>query len=113
MLGGMSPQQGPQPMSGGLAGSTALSRSGGSTSTAATTQNQAARAASYSNSVLSPSMPEGGVMSGGSRGVFGMPGIKLGPAARGQNGTVISSTNHDVKLDSGTQLVIQVTTAVR
>ena len=113
MLGGISPQQGPQPMSGGLAGTTSLSRSGGTTSTASTTQNQAARAAAYSNSVFNPPTTEGAVMGGGSRGVFGMPGVKLGPAARGQNGTVISSTNHDVKLDTGTQLVIQVTTAVR
>lgn len=113
MMGGMNSQSGPQAMSGPLGG-TSLSRgSAGSTSSASGTQNQAAKAAQYSAAVYNPPTAEGGVMGGGSRGVFGIPGIKLGPASRGERGTVITSTNRDVKLDSGTQLVIQVTTPVR
>ena len=113
VMGAMNPQQGAQPLSSGMGPSAPMNRSGGSISTASTTQNQAARAAEYSNAVFNPLASEGGVMGGGSRGVFGMPGIKLGPAGRGQSATVISSINHDVKLDSGTQLVIQVTSTGR
>lgn len=113
MGGGLSNQSGPQAMSGPLGGSSLNRGSVSSTGGASGTQNQAAKAAQYSAAVYNPPTAEGGVMGGGSRGVFGMPGIKLGPAGRGQRGTVITSTNRDVKLDSGTQLVIQVTTPVR
>lgn len=112
-MGGLNSQSGPQAMSGPLGGSSLSRGSVSSTSSASGTQNQAARAAQYSAAVYNPKLREGGVMGGGSRGVFGIPGIKLGPAGRGQRGTVITSTNRDVKLDSGTQLVIQVTTPVR
>ncbi|HEY6252534.1 MAG TPA: hypothetical protein VI685_21475 [Candidatus Angelobacter sp.] len=102
----------PQPISNGPGGGGGLSGRGSSSSTATNTAtNQASRAAQYATaSIGSSSLPEGGVMGGGSRGVFGMPGLKLGPPVKGQEGSVISSTRHDVKLESGTQLVIQVTT---
>ena len=113
MLGGLNGQSGPQAMSGPLGGTSMSHGSGSSINTGSGTQNQAAKAAQYSAAAFNPTTAEGGVMGGGSRGVFGIPGIKLGPAGRGQRGTVITSTNRDVKLDSGTQLVIQVTTPVR
>lgn len=106
----------PQPLSGGTGGMSA-SRSSSSNSSGSinSNSNQASRVAEFG--AASPGSSalggEGSVMGGGSRGVFGMPGVKLGSAARGQDGSVISSHGHDVKLDSGTQMVIQVTTPVR
>lgn len=109
-------QSGPQPMSNGpsSSGSNSLSKGAGNPAgNPGTTPNQAARAAQYSATTSAYSAQEGAMMGGGSRGVFGMPGIKLGPAAKGQAGSVVSSTSHDVKLDSGTQMVIQITNPVR
>jgi len=90
-------------------------RGAGSSSTNASNRpmNQASQAAQYAAATPAFSGTEGGLMGGGSRGVFGMPGVKLGPAAKGEYGSVVSSNGHDVKLDSGTQMVIQVTTPVR
>jgi hypothetical protein len=48
----------------------------------------------------------GNLMSGGSRGVFGLPGLQLQPGTQG--GSVISSTTRNVSLASGTQILLQV-----
>lgn len=105
-----------QPLSTGAIGSSSGSSRGISNSTTTTNPaaNQASRAAQYSTAgpPLNP-YSEGGLMGGGSRGIFGIPGLRLGPAANGKTGSVISSTVRDVKLDSGTQMVIQVTAPVR
>jgi hypothetical protein len=53
---------------------------------------------------------EGSVLSGGSRGVFGIPGINLKfSPSRDADRTVLTSTRENVKLDSGVQLLLQVT----
>jgi hypothetical protein len=53
---------------------------------------------------------EGSVLSGGSRGVFGIPGIKLQfDHARNADKTVVVSATRNVKLESGIQLLLQVT----
>lgn len=53
-----------------------------------------------------------GTLSGASRGVVGLKGLTLNSAASGSTSTqasVISSTTQNVKLDSGTQMVLLVT----
>ncbi len=53
---------------------------------------------------------EGSVLSSGSRGVFGIPGIKLHfDSTRDANKTLMVSNRENVKLDSGIQLLLQVT----
>src|SRR6185312_6758914 len=51
----------------------------------------------------------GGTLTPASRGVMGLPGVALRPSAvGGVQGTVIISGNHNVKLDSGTQMLLLV-----
>ena len=51
----------------------------------------------------------GGVLGAGSHGVIGMQGLTLNSSASGSaQGSVISSNSRNVKLDSGTQMVLQV-----
>ena len=57
-----------------------------------------------------------GTLSGASRGVVGLKGLTLNSAASGSTSTqasVISSTTQNVKLDSGTQMVLLVTGAAQ
>lgn len=49
-----------------------------------------------------------GLMSAGSRGVFGLPGLNLQTEPAGGHGSVISSLTHNVVLEGGTQMLIQV-----
>lgn len=49
-----------------------------------------------------------GLMSAGSRGIFGLPGLKLQTEPAGGHGSVISSLTHNVVLEGGTQMLIQV-----
>lgn len=49
-----------------------------------------------------------GLLSAGSRGVFGLPGLTLRTEPSGGYGSVISSLNHNVVLESGTQMLIQI-----
>ena len=51
----------------------------------------------------------GGAMGGATGGVVGMDGISLNANAPGGAGSLISSTSRNVKLDSGTQMLLQVT----
>ena len=49
------------------------------------------------------------LLSSGSRGVFGIPGLRLRTAGSDPNlGYLVSSMTKDVKLDSGIQLLLQV-----
>ena len=51
----------------------------------------------------------GGTLTPASRGVIGLPGVALRPSAvNGIQGTVIISGDHNVKLDSGTQMLLLV-----
>jgi len=54
-----------------------------------------------------------GIMGGGSRGVFGLPGLQLTAVAGPEHATIITSIRQNVKLETGTQLVIQVNNLVR
>jgi hypothetical protein len=54
-----------------------------------------------------------GLMSAGSRGVFGLPNLKLQTEPAGGHGSVISSINRNVVLEGGTQMLIQVNIPVR
>ena len=113
--GGMG-QSTAQPISGGMApsGRGSIGGSSVSTNSSSTIQNQSARAAELASaSPGGAAAPQSGLMGGGSRGVFGMPGVHLSPEPAGGNGSVISSTTHNVKLDSGTQMVIQINKVFR
>jgi len=70
--------------------------------------NPASRAAVYSAAAGQQRNPETDLMGAGSRGVFGLPDLKLNREPGGGAGSVITSTRHNVKLDSGTQMVLQV-----
>jgi hypothetical protein len=48
----------------------------------------------------------GGMLGARSRGVFGLRGLKL--LTSGSQGSVVTCTNRNVKLESGTQIVVQV-----
>lgn len=100
-----------QPLSSGPG--SAGSRTAGSPGTTSNPASQSSRMAQYASATPSSAVPEASLMGGGSRGVFGMPGLRLGPAVKGQPASVISSISHDVKLDSGTQMILQVTGPVR
>jgi hypothetical protein len=51
-----------------------------------------------------------GALNSTAHGIVGMQGLALNTAAAGSaQGSVISSTSRNVKLDSGTQMVLQVT----
>jgi len=111
---GVNQSSSPQPMSGS---SSAGSGRGLNTSSTpapsgspkdATENNAAGRAALYSAASHKGGNPETDLMGAGSRGVFGLPDLKLNRDAAGSSGSVITSTRHNVKLDSGTQMVIQV-----
>jgi hypothetical protein len=53
-----------------------------------------------------------GTLNSASRGVIGLQGVALNTAAAGSaQGSVISSTSRNIKLDAGTQMVLQVTGA--
>src|SRR5579859_4791938 len=53
-----------------------------------------------------------GTLTSASRGVIGMQGVALNTAAAGSaQGSVISSTSRNIKLDTGTQMVLQITGA--
>src|SRR5579859_2407968 len=53
-----------------------------------------------------------GTLTSASRGVIGMQGMALNTAAAGSaQGSIISSTSRNIKLDAGTQMVLQVTGA--
>jgi hypothetical protein len=54
----------------------------------------------------SPTGP--GALSPNSQGVIGMEGITLSPASDASQGTVIRSEGKNLKLDSGTQLILRV-----
>ena len=62
----------------------------------------------YSTAAGQHGNPETDLMGAGSRGIFRLPDLKLHPEPGGGAGSVITSTHHNVKLDSGTQMVLQV-----
>ena len=55
-----------------------------------------------------------GALTSGSRGVIGLQGLSLNSvSAAGAQASVISSATHNVKLESGTQMVLQVTSTAK
>jgi len=98
---------GPQPMGGG--GATTRGASTSSVSSAGpVSENAATRTEVYSAAAgYGGVSADTGLISAGSRGVFGMPALHINLDAK-VAGSIISSTSRNVKLDSGTQMVIQV-----
>ena len=107
MVGPMQ-SSGPQPMGSGTATTRGASTSSSVSPSGPTSDNAATRTELYSKAAGYGGVnSETGLISAGSRGVFGMPAlhINLDPKVAG---SIISSTSKNVKLDSGTQMVIQV-----
>ena len=100
----------PSPMGGPVGGATSTVNSvaGGATSAAGSVANSTTGAVNgtVNNGVGTAA---GGTLNSTSRGVVGLQGIALSSAAAGSaQGSVLSSANHNIKLDSGTQMVLQV-----
>ncbi|HEU4415802.1 MAG TPA: hypothetical protein VFT65_13530 [Candidatus Angelobacter sp.] len=101
----------PSPMGGAVGGATSTVNSvaGGATNAAGSVANSTTGAVNgtVNNGIGATA---GGTLNSTSRGVVGLQGIALTPAAAGgAQGSVLSSANRNVKLDSGTQMVLQVT----
>jgi hypothetical protein len=109
-MGGSSSNAGPQPM-----GRATITRGAPNTSQITPANNNAG--AQTGTTLTSPT---GGASSGGnesagmlstrSRGVFGLLGLKL--LTSGSQGSVVTCTGRNVKLESGTQIVVQVNSPV-
>ncbi len=102
-----------QPLGAGSS-STTRGSSGSSTSTnspGATSVNNTAGRQTLASPLngSAPAVTPGGALSSGAHGVFGIPGLRLlhGPSG-GVNASVVTSMRDNVKLETGTQIVIQV-----
>ena len=117
LMGGFGGNQnpGPQPVGGG--------RASGATRGTAVTPSVNPTPASSAGLPTGPIIPvpvakphgtfKVSVLSSGSRGVFGIPGIRLRSQTSGKaQNYVVSSTTQDVQLESGIQLLLQVNEAV-
>jgi hypothetical protein len=99
------------PMAGGGSGmsSPGTSTQGGAMGRAGT--SQASGAPSQGNTAPQSDAPaqqsSGMALSAGSKGVVGMEGLSLNAGSDPSQGTVVSSANKNVKLDSGTQLILR------
>ena len=110
-------------MGGGRAGGGGLGPVGSVTGTAGSTVNSATGAAGNTAGAVTNStgavngavnraggVAANGALSSAAQGVVGMQGVQLtGAAAGNAQGSVISSASRNIKLDSGTQMVLQVT----
>jgi hypothetical protein len=103
--GGLAPMGGV----GGAANSTLGSATSAAGNTAGSVTNSATGAVNGSVNQTAGAAANG-TLNSATRGVVGMQGVALSTAAAGSSqGSVISSASHNVKLDSGTQLILQVT----
>jgi hypothetical protein len=100
-----------EPMAGGSGmSSPGTSSQGGAMGRAGTSQASGAPSgASTVPQTDAPAAPQssGVALSSSSKGVVGMEGITLNAGGDPSQGTVISSANKNVKLDSGTQLILR------
>ena len=97
------------PMGGGGGSSPLGSATGAVGSTAGSVANSATGAVNGSVNQTA-GVAANGTLTSASRGVVGMQGVALNTAAAGNaQGSVISSASRNIKLDSGTQMVLQVT----
>jgi hypothetical protein len=114
-MGGMSPM-GPSGSGNSSAGPARSTSSGSGTMGSSTPPASAASTNAASNTDTNNAMAGKGVVGGldssgridpGSRGVFGLQGIGLATAPEGtQQAAVVTSTDRNVHLDSGTQLLL-------
>ena len=110
-MGGGAPRTGPGGPMGGVVGGASSTVTG---ATGAVT-NTAGRAAGGLDSTVNStagaatgSLNAQGTLSSTSHGAIGLPGLNLSPVTASSEAAVISSSTHNVKLDSGTQLLLQV-----
>jgi hypothetical protein len=104
VMGGGRTSGGVAPIGGG-AGGAVNSTLGSATNTAGSVTNSTTGAVNGSTGAVT-----NGAFNTATRGVVGMQGIALNTGATGSaQGSVISSASRNVKLDSGTQMILQVT----
>ena len=72
------------------------------------TRDDALRNASDPNAYGAQNTLQGGHLSSGNRGVFGMPGLSLKTVSE-SSGSVIVSSKSSTKLEKGTQMVLEIT----
>jgi hypothetical protein len=103
-----------EPMAGGsgMSAPGAANPGGGSMGRGTASQGGAGASGAPSEATVpqtdAPAQPSSGVaLSASSTGVVGMEGISLNAGSDPSQGTVISSANKNVKLDSGTQLILR------
>ena len=94
--------------SGAAATGAALNTSNAVASTASGTVNTAVRS---SGAVGGPT--SSGRLSSNSKGVFGLEGLSLGSAKSGAQGSMIVSTTKNVRLNSGTEMLLRTSTQAR
>jgi hypothetical protein len=112
----INPSSGPQPVGAGPPSRSTMSGSNSSMSPTNST-SPATQSAQIDQAATSTPSPQSGstygLMGSGSRGVFGLPGLRLVAVAGPEHTTIITSLRQNVKLESGTQLVIQVNKLAR
>ncbi len=98
-------------MGGGRSGGGAMTPMGGGGMSAPGSSTMGSNAGNPANSASTPANgPGNGPLSTSSRGVSGMPGVTLNAAASGNSqSSVLSSTSGNIKLESGAQMILQVT----
>jgi hypothetical protein len=107
--GGMGAGSGGGNMGGGRSGGGAMTPMGGGGMGAPGSSNMGSNAGNPANSSSTPANGAGnGSLSASSRGVSGMPGVTLNVATGNSQSSVFSSTNGNIKLESGTQMILQV-----
>jgi hypothetical protein len=98
------------PMSGSGGVNSTLGSAAGTVGNAAGSVTNSAGGAVNGTVNQATSVAANGTLTSAARGVVGMEGVSLSSAANGSaQGSVISSPTHTVKLDGGTQMVLQVT----
>jgi hypothetical protein len=106
MGGGRSGSGSMAPMGGGASSAPAPMGSGGANAPGSTANSSAG---TVNGRINNNGSAAAGALNNTSKGVVGMPGVALNTASNGNaQASIISSANNNVKLESGTQIMLQV-----
>ena len=75
--------------------------------------NTSNASASTASGTANTAVPPSGRLSSNSKGVFGLQGLSLGSAKSGTPGSTIVSTTKNVRLNSGTEMLLRTSTQAR
>jgi hypothetical protein len=95
-----------------MAATPASARASGAAATGAA-MNTSNAVASTASGTVSPAAPSSGRLSSDSKGVIGMEGLSLGSTKSGAQGSTIVSTTKNVRLKSGTEMLLRTSTQAR